>query len=142
MRCGGGVNKRAGLYDVAMVKDNHAAAAGSVVAAYRAVRTAAPDVAVEVEVECTDVALAVVRAGGRFLMCDNMSTEDLTATVRAVRALVLELDGPDGRVELEATGGLTLQRAPEVAAAGVDHVSVGALTHSSPQLDVGLDWVG
>lgn len=142
VRCGGGLNKRMGLFDVAMVKDNHAAAAGSVVAAYRAVRSASPDVVVEVEVESTDVALAVVRAGGRFLMCDNMSTSELEATVRAVRALVAELDGPDGRVEVEATGGLTLQHAPEVAATGVDFVSVGALTHSSPQLDVGLDWVG
>ncbi len=142
VRCGGGTNKRMGLFDVAMVKDNHAAAAGSVVAAYRAVRSASPDVVVEVEVESTDVALAVVRAGGRFLMCDNMSTTGLEATVRAVRALVAELDGPDGRVELEATGGLTLQHAPEVVATGVDFVSVGALTHSSPQLDVGLDWVG
>lgn len=142
VRCGGGTNKRMGLFDVAMVKDNHAAAAGSVVAAYRAVRSASPDVIVEVEVESTDVALAVVRAGGRFLMCDNMSTSELEATVRAVRALVADLDGPDGRVELEATGGLTLQHAPEVAATGVDFVSVGALTHSSPQLDVGLDWVG
>ncbi|MGJ7440819.1 carboxylating nicotinate-nucleotide diphosphorylase [Aquipuribacter sp. MA13-6] len=142
VRCGGGTNKRMGLFDVAMVKDNHAAAAGSVVAAYRAVRRASPDVVVEVEVESTDVALAVVRAGGRFLMCDNMTPAELAATVRAVRALVLELDGPDGRVELEATGGLTLQHAPEVGATGVDFVSVGALTHSSPQLDVGLDWVG
>lgn len=142
VRCGGGVNKRSGLYDVAMVKDNHAAAAGSVVAAYRAVRSSDPDVVVEVEVESVDVALGVVRAGGRFLMCDNMTTDDLAATVRAVRELVQELDGPDGRVEVEATGGLTLSRAPEVAATGVDHVSVGALTHSSPQLDVGLDWLG
>lgn len=142
VRCGGGVNKRVGLFDVAMVKDNHAAAAGSVVAAYRAVRSAAPDVTVEVEVETVDVALAVVRAGGRFLMCDNMDLDQLAGTVRAVRELVRELDGPQGRVEIEATGGLTLQRAPEVAATGVDHLSVGALTHSSPQLDVGLDWVG
>ncbi|MFC3690197.1 carboxylating nicotinate-nucleotide diphosphorylase [Aquipuribacter hungaricus] len=142
VRCGGGTNKRVGLFDVAMVKDNHAAAAGSVVAAYRAVRSTSPDVAVEVEVESTEVALAVVRAGGRFLMCDNMTPDDLARTVAAVRALVAELDGPGGRVLLEATGGLTLARAPEVAATGVDFVSVGALTHSSPQLDVGLDWTG
>jgi nicotinate-nucleotide pyrophosphorylase (carboxylating) len=142
VRCGGGVNKRIGLFDVAMVKDNHASAAGSVVAAYRAVRHAHPDLACEVEVESTDVALAVVRAGGRFLMCDNMPLETLAATVRAVRELVVELDGPEGRVEVEATGGLSLERAREVASAGVDHMSVGALTHSSPQLDVGLDWVG
>ena len=142
VRCGGGVNKRIGLFDVAMVKDNHAEAAGSVVAAYRAVRSHAPDVAVEVEVESTDVALDVVRAGGRFLMCDNMTTEQLAATVAAVRELVIRLDGPGGRVLVEATGGLTLGRAGEVAATGVDFVSVGALTHSAPQLDVGLDWLG
>ncbi len=142
VRCGGGVNKRVGLFDVAMVKDNHAAAAGSVVAAYRAVRAARPEVDVEVEVETTDVALDVVRAGGRFLMCDNMPTEVLARTVAAVRALVAELDGPDGQVLVEATGGLTLARAPEVAATGVDFLSVGALTHSAPQLDVGLDWLG
>lgn len=142
VRCGGGLNKRIGLFDVAMVKDNHAAAAGSVVAAYRAVRSSAPDVAVEVEVESTEEALDVLRAGGRFLMCDNMTSEQLTATVTAVHALVRELDGPDGRVLVEATGGLTLGRAPEIAATGVDFVSVGALTHSAPQLDVGLDWLG
>lgn len=141
VRCGGGVNKRAGLFDVAMVKDNHAAAAGSVVAAYRAVRHAHPDITVEVEVESTDQALAVVRAGGRYLMCDNMAPAVLADTVRAARLLVADLDGPDGRVEVEATGGMTVERAREVAASGVDHISVGALTHSSPQLDVGLDWL-
>jgi nicotinate-nucleotide pyrophosphorylase (carboxylating) len=88
------------------------------------------------------VALAVVRAGGRFLMCDNMSTGDLARTVAAVRELVVALDGEDGQVLLEATGGLTLARAPEVAATGVDFLSVGALTHSAGQLDVGLDWLG
>ena len=105
VRCGGGVNKRVGLFDVAMVKDNHAAAAGSVVAAYRAVRSASPDVAVEVEVESTDVALDVVRAGGRFLMCDNMSTEDLARDRRrrpgpghrARRAGRARARGGDGR---------------------------------------------
>ncbi|MFC5382564.1 carboxylating nicotinate-nucleotide diphosphorylase [Aquipuribacter nitratireducens] len=142
VRCGGGVNKRVGLFDTAMVKDNHASAAGSVVAAYRAVRSRWPDAAVEVEVESTADALAVVRAGGRYLMCDNMDLDALAATVRAVRDLVRDLDGPDGRVEVEATGGLSLDRVRDVAATGVDHVSVGALTHSSPQLDLGLDWVG
>ncbi|WP_336923851.1 carboxylating nicotinate-nucleotide diphosphorylase [Aquipuribacter sp. SD81] len=142
VRCGGGVNKRVGLFDVAMVKDNHAAAAGSVVAAYRAVRSRWPEVAVEVEVETLDDALAVVRAGGRYLMCDNMPAPGLADVVAAVRALVTELDGPAGRVEVEATGGLSLDRVREVAAAGVDAVSVGALTHSAPQLDVGMDWVG
>lgn len=142
VRCGGGVNKRSGLDSVAMVKDNHVAAAGSVVAAYLAVRRQYPDVAVEVEVDSPEQALAVVAAGARFLLCDNMDTATLAATVQRVRSAVRDLDGPTGRVELEATGGLTLQRAREVAETGVDHLSVGALTHSSTQLDLGLDWEG
>ena len=138
VRCGGGVNKRTGLDRVAMVKDNHVAAAGSVVAAFLAVRRAYPDVAVEVEVDTAEQALEVVAAGATFVMCDNMSTAVLADTVRRIRRAV-----PEGRhVAIEATGGLTLDRALEVAMTGVDHLSVGALTHSSAQLDLGLDFVG
>jgi nicotinate-nucleotide pyrophosphorylase (carboxylating) len=132
VRAGGGVNKRVGLFDVAMVKDNHKLAAGSVAAAYQAVRDRFPDVAVEVEVTTVAEALEAYAAGARFLMCDNMDTELLAATVAALRA-------QDERVEIEATGGLTLELAREVAATGVDYLSVGALTHSSPVLDVALD---
>ena len=137
VRCGGGVNKRCGLDRVAMVKDNHVAAAGSVVDAFLAVRRSYPDVAVEVEVDSGEQALAVVAAGATFVMCDNMSTAVLAETVRQIRRAT-----PEGRyVAVEATGGLTLDRAREVALTGVDHLSVGALTHSSSQLDLGLDFV-
>lgn len=133
VRCGGGTNKRMGLYDVAMVKDNHKLAAGSVRAAYEAVRRAFPPVEVQVEVTTVDEALEAVGAGARFLLCDNMSPELLRETVRAVRG------STDDRVEIEATGGLTLEHAREYAETGVDYLSVGGLTHSSPILDIALD---
>ncbi|WP_369258585.1 carboxylating nicotinate-nucleotide diphosphorylase [Geodermatophilus amargosae] len=129
VRCGGGSNKRMGLYDVAMVKDNHVAAAGSVAAAVAAVRERAPRVPVQVEADTPAQALEAVEAGADFLLLDNMGT----ATLREVVALV------GGRAELEATGGLTLAVAREVAGTGVDFLSVGALTHSSPILDLALD---
>ncbi|MDM7855367.1 carboxylating nicotinate-nucleotide diphosphorylase [Cellulomonas alba] len=135
VRCGGGTNKRMGLYDVAMVKDNHVVAAGSVAAAIEAVRTRYPDVTIQVEADTTEQALEAVGAGARFLLLDNMPTDVLSATVAAVRAG----EPTTGRVELEATGNLTLDRAREVAATGVDYLSVGALTHSSPILDLALD---
>lgn len=134
VRAGGGTNKRMGLYDVAMIKDNHKLAAGSLTAAYAAVRATYPDVPVQVEVTTTAEALEAVGVGARFLLCDNMSVETLSATVRAVRA-------SGELVELEATGGLTLQCARAYAETGVDYLSVGALTHSSPILDVALDIV-
>ncbi len=134
VRAGGGTNKRMGLYDVAMIKDNHKLAAGSLSAAYAAVRRAFPEVPVQVEVTTTQEALEAVAVGARFLLCDNMSVELLRATVEAVRAT-----GED--VELEATGGLTLDVARDYALTGVDYLSVGGLTHSSPILDLALDLV-
>ena len=135
VRCGGGTNKRMGLYDVAMVKDNHVVAAGSVAAAVRAVRNGFPDVAVQVEVDTPEQADEALDAGADFLLLDNMPTATLAATVARVRAR----EAVTGHVELEATGNLTLGRAREVALTGVDLLSVGALTHSSPILDVALD---
>ncbi|HET6212589.1 MAG TPA: carboxylating nicotinate-nucleotide diphosphorylase [Micromonosporaceae bacterium] len=129
VRAGGGTNKRMGLYDVAMIKDNHKLAAGSITAAYRAVRATFPQVPVQVEVTTVAEAVEAVDAGATFLLCDNMSATLLGAVVSAV----------GGRAELEATGGLTLDRANEYAATGVDYLSVGALTHSSPILDIALD---
>jgi nicotinate-nucleotide pyrophosphorylase (carboxylating) len=129
VRAGGGTNKRMGLFDVAMIKDNHKLAAGSITAAYERVRSAFPDVPVQVEITTVDEAVEAVTAGATFLLCDNMSP----ATLREVVAAV------DGRAELEATGGLTLPNAAEYAATGVDYLSVGALTHSSPILDIALD---
>jgi nicotinate-nucleotide pyrophosphorylase (carboxylating) len=129
VRCGGGSNKRMGLYDVAMIKDNHVAAAGSVAAAVALVRERAPQVAVQVEVDEVAQAREAVDAGADFLLCDNMTPEQLRAVVAEV----------GGAVELEATGGLTLAVARAVAETGVDHLSVGALTHSAPILDLALD---
>jgi len=134
VRCGGGTNKRMGLYDVAMIKDNHKLAAGSVAAAFEAVHRAYPAVDVQVEVTTTAEALEAVAAGARFLLCDNMSVDLLRTTVEAVR-------GTGESVEIEATGGLTLERARAYAETGVDFLSVGGLTHSSPILDIALDLV-
>jgi nicotinate-nucleotide pyrophosphorylase (carboxylating) len=129
VRCGGGSNKRMGLYDVAMVKDNHVAAAGSVAAAVALVRERAPRVPVQVEVDEVAQAREAVDAGADFLLCDNMAPDQLRAVVAEV----------GGAVELEATGGLTLAVARAVAETGVDYLSVGALTHSAPILDLALD---
>ncbi|WP_045744062.1 carboxylating nicotinate-nucleotide diphosphorylase [Actinoplanes rectilineatus] len=129
VRVGGGTNKRMGLYDVAMIKDNHKLAAGSITAAYRLVRERFPDVTVQVEVTTLAEAREAVAAGATFLLCDNMTPERLAEVVAAI----------GGRVELEATGNLTLETAAAYAATGVDYLSVGGLTHSSPILDIALD---
>ncbi|MDI6105026.1 carboxylating nicotinate-nucleotide diphosphorylase [Actinoplanes sp. NEAU-A12] len=129
VRAGGGTNKRMGLYDVAMIKDNHKLAAGSITAAYELVRTTFPDVPVQVEVTTLAEAREAVEAGAGFLLCDNMTPELLSEVVRAV----------GDRVELEATGNLTLETAAAYAATGVDYLSVGGLTHSSPILDIAMD---
>ncbi|MEV4411592.1 carboxylating nicotinate-nucleotide diphosphorylase [Catellatospora sp. NPDC049609] len=129
VRAAGGTNKRMGLYDVAMIKDNHKLAAGSVTAAYDLVRSTFPDVPVQVEVTTLAEAQEAVTAGATFLLCDNMSPQLLREVVAAVGE----------RAELEATGGLTLEVAAEYAATGVDYLSVGALTHSSPIVDIALD---
>lgn len=133
VRCGGGVNHRFSLVDRAMVKDNHAVAAGGVVEAYRAVVAANPGLRVEVEV--TDLAelRAVLDAGCTEVLLDNMSAADMSEAVR--------INADAGRrATLEASGGLTLDRAREVAETGVDFISVGALTHSVTVFDLGLDF--
>ena len=129
VRVGGGTNKRMGLYDVAMIKDNHKLAAGGITAAYRLVRATFPDVPVQVEVTTVAEAEEAVGAGADFLLCDNMTPDLLRAVVRAV----------GDRAELEATGNLTLDTVAAYASTGVDYLSVGALTHSSPILDIAMD---
>ena len=129
VRAGGGTNKRMGLYDVAMVKDNHKLAAGGVAEAYDRVRAAYPDVPVQVEVTTVAEAEQAVAAGATFLLLDNMPPALLRDVVAAV----------GGRAELEATGGLTLAAAREYGETGVNYLSVGGLTHSSPILDIALD---
>jgi nicotinate-nucleotide pyrophosphorylase (carboxylating) len=129
VRCGGGTNKRMGLYDAALIKDNHVLAAGGVAPAYRAVRQLFPALEVQVECDTVDQVREAVEAGASFLLLDNMSLEDLRTSVQTVA----------GRAELEATGGLSLDRARAVADTGVDYLSVGALTHSAAVLDIGVD---
>lgn len=138
VRCGGGTNKRMGLYDVAMIKDNHKLAAGSVAAAYRQIKAVDPQVDIQVEVTTLDEALEAYGVGARFVMCDNMTPQALGETVAALR----ERASADGqRVEIEATGGLTLEVVREYAMTGVDYLSVGGLTHSSPIVDIALDLI-
>jgi nicotinate-nucleotide pyrophosphorylase (carboxylating) len=131
VRCGGGVNHRMGLGDAALIKDNHVAAAGSVAAAYRLVRDAAPDVVVEVECDTLAQVGEALAAGAELILLDNMPLADMRTAVEMARA--------DPDVRLEASGGLRLSSAREVALTGVHYLSVGALTHSSPALDLGLD---
>jgi nicotinate-nucleotide pyrophosphorylase (carboxylating) len=130
VRCGGGVNHRMGLGDAALIKDNHVTAAGSITAAYNAVRAHDPAIAVEVECDTLDQVAEALQTGADLLLLDNMTVAELEAAVALARPHA---------VKLEASGGLTLARASEVAGTGVDYVAVGALTHSAPALDLGLD---
>lgn len=129
VRCGGGANHRMSLSDEALIKDNHILAAGGVVEAYRAVRSTFPEVPVQVEVDDLDQLAAVLDAGADRVLLDNFTVDQLRTAVELTA----------GRATLEASGGLTLANAAEVAATGVDFVAVGALTHSSPVLDIGGD---
>jgi len=126
---GGGTNHRMGLYDAVMVKENHAAVAGGLAAATRKAIADAPE-GVEVCVECEtpeDVDIAI-EAGARRLLLDNMSAAELIECV--ARA--------GGRARLEASGGVSLENVREIAETGVDFISIGALTHSAPALDLSL----
>jgi nicotinate-nucleotide pyrophosphorylase (carboxylating) len=129
VRCGGGVNHRFSLSDMALVKDNHVAAAGGVLAAFEAVCSRYPDIPVEVEVTDLDQLRQLLDAGCPRVLLDNMSSELMAEAVRLT----------DGRATLEASGGLTFDRAREVAETGVDFISVGALTHSVKVFDIGMD---
>ncbi len=131
VRCGGGLNHRMGLGDAALIKDNHVAAAGGVTQAIKAVRAVAPDLPLEVECDDLDQVREALEAGAELILLDNMGL----AALRAAVDLARQQPG----VRLEASGGLRLDQARAVAETGVDFVSVGALTHSSPALDLGLD---
>ena len=121
------------LGDAALVKDNHLAAAGGITAAVDAVRAAAPGVPLEVECDTLDQVREAVDAGVELVLLDNFGLEDTATAVALART---------AGVRLEASGGLTLDRAYEVAATGVDYLAVGALTHSAPVLDLGFDLRG
>ncbi|MFD0357501.1 carboxylating nicotinate-nucleotide diphosphorylase [Streptomyces sp. NPDC127110] len=129
VRCGGGVNHRMSLSDAALVKDNHVVAAGGVAQAFKAVREAFPDVPVEVEVDTMHQVREVVDAGADLILLDNFTVPETEEAVTIVA----------GRAVLESSGRLSLETARAYAETGVDYLAVGALTHSSPILDIGLD---
>ncbi|TDD01574.1 L-aspartate oxidase [Nonomuraea deserti] len=136
VRCGGGVNHRMSLSDAALIKDNHVVAAGGVAEAFRAVRERYPDLPIEVEVDRLDQLEAVLDEGAEEILLDNFTIEDTARAVQIVKKRV------GNRVALEASGGLTLESARDVADTGVDYLAVGALTHSAPALDIALDLRG
>jgi nicotinate-nucleotide pyrophosphorylase (carboxylating) len=125
---GGGTNHRAGLYDAILIKENHAAIAGGVGEAVRKARAFAADVALEVECRTLDEVDEALAAGAPQILLDNMTLGQLREAVARV----------GGRAELEASGGVTLDTLEEIASTGVDFISVGALTHSAPALDLSL----
>jgi nicotinate-nucleotide pyrophosphorylase (carboxylating) len=129
VRTGGGTNHRAGLYDALLIKENHSALAGGVGRATRLALERAP-AGVEVEVECASQAEVeeALAAGAKRMLLDNMPVAELREVVRLV----------DGRAKLEASGGVNLETVREIAQTAVDFVSVGALTHSAPALDLSL----
>jgi nicotinate-nucleotide pyrophosphorylase (carboxylating) len=130
VRCGGGVNHRMGLGDAVLIKDNHVAAAGSVTAAIAAVRAHAPELPCEVEVGTLDELDEALAAGVSLVLLDNMTVPQCAEAVRRAAG---------SGTELEASGGLTLDLARDYADTGVRYLAVGALTHSAPALDLGLD---
>ena len=132
VRVGGGVNHRLGLGDAALIKDNHVAAAGSVVEALRAVREAAPDLPCEVEVDSLEQLDEVLAEKPELVLLDNFP-------VWQTQTAVQRRDARAPAVLLESSGGLILENAATYAATGVDYLAVGALTHSVRALDIGLD---
>lgn len=128
VRCGGGFNHRAGLYDGVLIKENHIAAAGSVTAAIAAVRAAGVVLPVEVEVERLDQIAPALAAGADMLLLDNLSLDEMREAVRLTA----------GRVKLEASGGFGLDDLPAIGATGVDFVSVGALTKHLRATDLSM----
>jgi nicotinate-nucleotide pyrophosphorylase (carboxylating) len=130
VRAGGACNHRVGLYDAILIKDNHIAAAGGIAAAVASARAHAPALADELEVEVSSAAEidAALASGALRLLLDNMDTD-------AVRAAVAQVDG---RAELEVSGGVTLDGLAALAGTGIDWISMGALTHSAPALDLSM----
>jgi nicotinate-nucleotide pyrophosphorylase (carboxylating) len=126
---GGGTNHRLSLSDAALIKDNHIAAAGGVIAAFSKVRKAFPDALIEIEVDSLEQLREVASQSPDLVLLDNMSPDQCREAVTFV----------DGRFKLEASGGIILENARAYAESGVDYLAIGALTHSAPVLDIGLD---
>ena len=131
VRMGGGLNHRMNLGDQALIKDNHIAAAGSVSEAINRVKKAAPGALIEVEVDTLEQLKEALQCSVEIVLLDNMSIEQTKAAVEIARG---------SNTKLESSGGLKLENAAAYAATGVDYLAVGALTHSAPVLDIGLDF--
>jgi nicotinate-nucleotide pyrophosphorylase (carboxylating) len=131
VRAGGASNHRFGLFDAVLIKDNHIRLAGGVGSAVAAARDRNPGMKIEVEAETMDQVQDALRAGADIIMLDNMTTAAIREAVEVVAH----------RAKTEISGGVTLERLPELAASGADFVSVGALTHSAPAIDISFEIV-
>jgi nicotinate-nucleotide pyrophosphorylase (carboxylating) len=129
VRMGGGTNHRLNLSDAALIKDNHITAAGGVVPAFAQVRAAYPEAEIEIEVDTLEQLKEVLTQKPDLVLLDNMSPEQCTQAVALV----------NGLCKLEASGGISIANARAYAQSGVDYIAIGALTHSAPVFDIGLD---
>ena len=129
--CGGGVNHRFGLYDQVMIKDNHlVAVGGNIKKAVKCARENYPKLKIEVEADTVEQAKTAAEAGADIILLDNMSCEELIQSIELI----------SGRSKTEASGGITMDTVREIAETGVDYISIGALTHSAPAVDIGFDF--
>ncbi|MBI9073381.1 MAG: carboxylating nicotinate-nucleotide diphosphorylase [Melioribacteraceae bacterium] len=129
VKMGGGTNHRIGLYDMVMIKDNHIEVAGSITEAVKQIRAnVASEIKIEVETKNLDEVKEALEAGADIIMLDNMNNEQMTEAVKLI----------DGKAMVEASGSINMERVKEVAATGVDYISVGGLTHSVTALDIGM----
>ena len=130
VRMGGGTNHRLSLSQAALIKDNHVLAAGSITAAFNAIKKMYPDKSIEIEVDSIDQLNEAVKLKPDLILLDNMSVEQCSQAVLISAGLV----------KLEASGGIAISNAKSYAATGVDYLAIGSLTHSAPALDIGLDF--
>ena len=129
--CGGGINHRFGLYDQVMIKDNHlVAVGGNIKKAVKCARENYPKLKIEVEADTVEQAKTAAEAGADIILLDNMSCEELIQSIELI----------SGRSKTEASGGITIDTVREIAETGVDYISIGALTHSAPAVDIGFDF--
>ncbi|MGH8643613.1 MAG: carboxylating nicotinate-nucleotide diphosphorylase, partial [Gammaproteobacteria bacterium] len=128
VRCGGGENHRVGLFDAILIKENHIIAAGSIGAAIARAKQAHPEVKIEIEVEDLEQLKQALETGAEFVLLDNFTLEGLRAAVEMAK----------GKARLEASGGFDLASIRQVAATGVDYISVGALTKNTRAVDLSL----
>jgi nicotinate-nucleotide pyrophosphorylase (carboxylating) len=129
VRAGGGTNHRTGLFDAVLIKDNHVRLAGGVIVALDRMHAARPDLPVEIEAQSLDQVDEALAGGADIILVDNLPIEEIRESVRRI----------GGRAKVEISGGVTLERVPELAATGADFISVGALTHSAPAADISLE---